>query len=202
MSALQETIDLEAAGARPGPDLRSTGDRIETLLASFAGSGRPVQERAEDLVRLVAELYGAGLERVLDIAYDAGALTPDLVEKLVDDDLVASLLLVHGLHPYDVQTRVRRALGGLRPELAGQGVVVELTGIDDEGVVRLRLSGASNCGAAGIVESVTAAVEAAAPDATAVECQQVQPAPAPTLIPVSSLSVRTRQDGAGEAVPA
>jgi len=202
VSALQETAAAEPASSPPRPDLRSTGDRIETLLASFAGSGRPAQERAEDLVRLVAELYGAGLERLLDIAYDAGALTPALVEEIAADELVASLLLVHGLHPYDLQTRVRRALAGLRPELAGQGVVVELSEIDDEGVVRLRLSGASGCGAAGIVDSVTAAVEAAAPDATAVECQQEQPAAAPTLIPVSSLSVRTRQDAPGEAVRA
>ena len=33
-----------------------------------------MRERAEELVRLVVELYGAGLERVLELTYDAGAL--------------------------------------------------------------------------------------------------------------------------------
>lgn len=192
MSAVQEIPEVPSAGA----DLRSTGDQIESLLASFASSGRPTQERAEDLVRLVAELYGAGLERLLDLAHDAGALTPGLLEQLAQDELVASLLLVHGLHPYDLETRVRRALDGLRPELGAQGISVELAGIDDANTVLLRLTGAKGCGAAAFVDSVTSAVESAAPDATTVECEQVAPPAAQTLIPISSLSVRTRTEEA------
>jgi hypothetical protein len=180
----------------PGrPDLRSTGEQIETLLASLAGAGRPAQQKAEDLVRLVAELYGTGLERLLDIAFEAGALTPTLLERLAEDELVASLLIVHGLHPYDVETRARQALDGLRLELAAQGVSVELTAADQTGV-RLLLTGASGCGAAALVESVAAAVEAAAPDAAAVVCEQVGAPAAQALIPVSSLSVRTRPEEA------
>ena len=180
----------------PGrPDLRSTGEQIETLLTSLAGAGRPAQQKAEDLVRLVAELYGTGIERLLDIAYEAGALTPALLERLAEDELVASLLIVHGLHPYDVETRVRRALDDLRVDLAAQGVSVELTAVDPTGV-RLLLTGASGCGSAALVESVTAAVEAAAPDAAAVVCEQVPNQATQPLIPVSSLSVRTRPEEA------
>jgi len=193
VSAAAETTGTEPSVAPAGPGLRSTGERIESLLASFASAGRPAQERAEDLVRHVAELYGAGLERLLEICHDAGALTPVLLESLADDELVASLLLVHGLHPYDVQTRVTRVLEGLRHELAAQGVAVELAGVDEAGV-RVRVTGASGCGAAGVIESVTAAVEAAAPDAAAVLCEAVAPPAVPTLIPVSSLSVRTRTE--------
>lgn len=177
------------------PDMRSTGEQIETLLASLAGAGRPAQQKAEDLVRLVAELYGTGLERLLDIVYESGALTPSLLERLAEDELVASLLIVHGLHPYDVETRVRRALAELRVDLAAQGVSVELTAADEAGV-RLQLTGASGCGAAALVESVTAAVEAAAPDAAAVVCEQAPSQAAQPLIPVSSLSVRTRSEEA------
>jgi hypothetical protein len=195
MDRLAETDPGHERPPSGRPDLRSTGEQIETLLASLAGAGRPAQQKAEDLVRLVAELYGTGLERVLDIAFEAGALTPALLERLAEDELVASLLIVHGLHPYDVETRVRQALDGLRLDLAAQGVSVEVKAAELTGV-RLQLTGASGCGSAALIESVTAAVEAAAPDAAAVVCEQVGASAAQALIPVSSLSVRTRPEEA------
>ncbi len=70
-------------------DARSVGERIERLLDASAASGPMVGERAEELVRLVVELYGAGLERVLELAYEAGALSDDLLDALADDDLVS-----------------------------------------------------------------------------------------------------------------
>ena len=66
-----------------------------------AGAGR-----AEELVRLVADLYGSGLERTLSILYELGRLDDEALAALAADDLVSSLLLVHDLHPYDVATRV------------------------------------------------------------------------------------------------
>ncbi len=48
-------------------DLLRTGERIEQLLDASAASGPVAKERAEELVRLVVDLYGAGLEKVLEI---------------------------------------------------------------------------------------------------------------------------------------
>ena len=76
---------------------------------------------AEELVRLVVDLYGAGLERLLEIVYDAAGSTTELLGRLAADDLVASLLLVHGLHPDDVGDRVERALDDVRPYLGSHG---------------------------------------------------------------------------------
>ena len=103
--------------AAEGPDLRATGERIEALLDAASAGGRVARERAEELVRLVVDLYGAGLERLLEIVHESGRLDDELLDRLAADDLVASLLLVHGLHPYDVETRVARALDGVRPYL-------------------------------------------------------------------------------------
>src|ERR1700756_6954 len=83
---------------------RTAGDRIQTLLDSCAASGAAAYERAQQLVREVVGLYGAGLERIVQLA-------PDLAERLAADDLVASLLLVHGLHPHDVHRRGDDARG-------------------------------------------------------------------------------------------
>ena len=72
----------------------------------------------------------------------AGEHAPDLMDALVADDLVASLLLVHGLHPESLDNRVEAALASVRPFLAQHGGDVELLGIDeDRGAVRLRLLG-------------------------------------------------------------
>lgn len=166
------------------------GERIELLLEASAAAGPVARERAEELVRLVVELYGAGLERVLDIAYDAGALTDELLAALADDALVSALLLVHGLHPYGIEDRIERALAGVRPVVEAQGASVELTSVADA-AVRLRLVGAgSGCGSsssalAGVIEE---AVRAAAPEVLRVEVEQGGPA----LIPVTSLTKRLR----------
>src|ERR1700741_4878823 len=84
---------------------RTAGDRIQTLLDSCAAGGAAAYERAQQLVREGVGLYGAGLERIIQLAELSGQ-DPGLLERLAADDLVASLLLVHGLHPYDVQRRV------------------------------------------------------------------------------------------------
>src|SRR3954451_10722538 len=85
---------------------RTAGDRIQTLLDASASGGAVARERAEELVRLVTDLYGAGLERLMDLLHETGRLDDALLTELADDDLLASLLLVHGLHPYGVETRV------------------------------------------------------------------------------------------------
>jgi Fe-S cluster biogenesis protein NfuA/nitrite reductase/ring-hydroxylating ferredoxin subunit len=189
-----------------GPDvsarLRATGERIDTLLDASGAGGVVARERAEELVRLVADLYGAGLERILDIVYDAGHLDDEVLAALAHDELVASLLLVHGLHPYDVAMRVEQALESVRPYLGSHGGDVELLEVDDEGTVRLRLLGTCDgCPSSSVTLklAVEGAIEAAAPEISGI---LVEDAPAEAgaepLIPVSSLRVRL-DDVAGPA---
>src|SRR5262245_60712875 len=46
-------------------DLRTVGDRIDALIQEFGSCADPyVRERAEELVRLLRELYGAGLGKI------------------------------------------------------------------------------------------------------------------------------------------
>jgi len=67
-----------------GPDLRATGERIEALLEAASTGGRVARERAEELVRLVVDLYGAGLERLLEIVHEAGRLDDDLLDTYAE----------------------------------------------------------------------------------------------------------------------
>jgi Fe-S cluster biogenesis protein NfuA/nitrite reductase/ring-hydroxylating ferredoxin subunit len=98
---------------------------------------------ATDVVQALLDLYGAGLERIVEeiAARDNG----ELGEALVQDELVAHLLLLHGLHPTPLEERVRSALEQVRPYLESHGGDVELLEIEPPSV-RLRLDGScSGC---------------------------------------------------------
>ncbi len=173
-------------------DWRAAGERIDVLIDASAAGGVVARERAEELVRLVADLYGAGLERVLDIMHEHGHLDDEVLESLARDDLVASLLLVHGLHPYDVHTRVEEALESVRPYLGSHGGDVELLGVTDE-VVRLRLLGScESCPSSSVTLklAVEGAIEAAAPEITTIEVETATAETSGPVIPVESLFSR------------
>lgn len=121
-------------------DIRITGDRIEQMLDDLEARADPATfGQAQEILHLVADLYGAGLTRVVQLAREHA---PGLLEAMVADDLVASLLLVHGLHPDPLVSRVEAALASVRPLLAAHGGDVELLGVDEsQGAVRLRLLG-------------------------------------------------------------
>ncbi len=179
--------------ADPGaPDLRAIGERIDLLLEASSSGGAVARERAEELVRLITDLYGAGLERVLDILYDAGRLDEDAVNLLAADDLVASLLSVHGLHPHSLASRVEQALESVRPYLGTHGGDVELVGVSEEGAVRLRLLGSCDgCPSSSVTLklAVEGAIEAAAPEVTSIEVEDLSSA-SQSVIPVGSLRSR------------
>jgi Fe-S cluster biogenesis protein NfuA len=175
-----------AAGTEgaPVPDacqLRSVGDRIEALLAELRTIPDPrARATAEELVRLLLELYGGGLERMMEIVDDS-PLGGELFGRFAADDLVASLLLLHGLHPEDAETRVARALDRVRPFLASHGGDVTVLGIEGE-VIRLRLEGSCHGCPSSAVTMKTAiekAIEEAAPDLTRIEVEGVAGATEP-----------------------
>lgn len=190
------------AGTVPmgGPDLRVTGERIEVLLEAASAGGRVARERAEELVRLVVDLYGSGLERLLEIVHESGRLDDELLDRLATDELVASLLVVHGLHPYDVETRVTCALDSVRPYLGSHGGDVEFLGLTEEGMVRLRMLGSCDgCPSSSVTLTlaVETAIQAAAPETVGIEVAEATPPGTASVIPVSAL--RSRLDtGAGQ----
>ncbi|MDQ6648905.1 MAG: NifU family protein [Actinomycetota bacterium] len=178
-------------------DPTAAGERIELLLEASAAAGPVARERAEELVRTVVELYGAGLERVMELAYDAGALSDDLLAALAGDDLVAGLLLVHGLHPYGVEDRIERALDDVRPYLGSHGGDVKLLAVTEEGVVRLQLLGSCDGCASSAVTlelAVEDAIHAAAPEIVGIEVEEAAKSGSShgTVIPVEQLTSRVR----------
>jgi len=226
MLTKEGTVPVSAAGSAPSTgvpsstapaaepdaervlDLRAIGDRIETLLEASSSGGTVARERAEELVRLLSELYGAGLLRMMEILDEHGVLTDPVLDALAGDDLVASLLLIHDLHPEDVSTRVERALDSVRPYLGSHGGDVELLGITDEGVVRLRLLGSCDgcsSSAATMSLAIEDAISQAAPEVTGFDVQS--PAARPSappgrgLIPLAVVPHGSPQSATGQPDP-
>ncbi|MGE2734100.1 NifU family protein [Mycolicibacterium vaccae] len=193
------------ADTDPIPDdarWRATGERIAALLGAFTADGARAGERAAQLVGEVTDLYGAALARMLDTAL---AADPGLAEQFAADGLVASLLLVHGLHPHGIEQRVSAALDGVRPYLGSHGGDVSLLSVID-GVVRLQFQG--SCGtcpssAVTLELAVQDAIRAAAPEISAIELVTSDPPRRgqPDLIPPESLLRRVQSATTWHAVP-
>jgi Fe-S cluster biogenesis protein NfuA/nitrite reductase/ring-hydroxylating ferredoxin subunit len=173
---------------------RTAGDRIQTLLDASAAGGAVARERAEQLAREVADLYGAGLERIMAMAV---AANPELAETFTRDDLVASLLLVHGLHPHDIGRRVADALESVRPYLGSHGGDVHLLGVDGD-VVRLRFAGScKSCPSSAVTLelAVEDAVRAAAPEISSIEVVAAESDSQSGVIPAESLLNHVHTNG-------
>ena len=120
--------------------MSATWQDMAPLLERLESLGDPaVREDARALVALLLRLHGESLARLVDITREGGQ--ESLLEAWKKDAQVAGLLLLHGLHPDDLASRVRRALADVAPVAAFLGVVVSATHVSEE-EVRLALDAA------------------------------------------------------------
>jgi hypothetical protein len=170
------------------PDVANTGAEVERLLAELTGDAR-TREQVEELVGLLVRLYGEGLARIVELLGTlddrTGGDPHDIAELLTSDELVSSLLILHGLHPLPVDERVRGAIAALGP--AGDGV--RLVGVAADGVATLELT-PTGCGSsvANRRRELEHALTVAVPDLTGVEIRELpRPKRGPQLIAVDAL---------------
>jgi Fe-S cluster biogenesis protein NfuA len=153
--------------------------RVESLLDELDTVDEgPARDTATALVQALLDLYGEGLARIVDHVAERDDGT--LAEALGGDELVAPLLMLHGLHPVPLDRRVHEALAEVRPYLESHGGGVELVGID-EGVVRLQLQGScSGCPSSAVTlkHAVEEAIHKAAPDVAGIVAED---APTPLI---------------------
>jgi Fe-S cluster biogenesis protein NfuA/nitrite reductase/ring-hydroxylating ferredoxin subunit len=176
--------------------VRERVTHVEALLERLDGVGDPeVADLVTAVVQALLDLHGEGLRRLLaqmggDAARDAAA-----------DELVAHLMVLHGVHPVPLDERVRAALDDVAPYLESHGGGVELMGIED-GVVRLRLRGSCDgcpSSAATLKLAIEDAIEKAAPDVDRIEAEGAAAAPQPALLQLEvSPALRRTWAAAGE----
>lgn len=112
-------------------EIQARGDRVAQLLEEARGACGPntwpsVERLLEAIFRLQAEALGWVVER-------AAAEAPALLAAMQEDELLASLLRLHGLHPEAVERRIVRGLERIRPRLGVQVRDLALWAIDAEG---------------------------------------------------------------------
>jgi Fe-S cluster biogenesis protein NfuA/nitrite reductase/ring-hydroxylating ferredoxin subunit len=172
--------------------VQKVGARVEELLDALKSGGfGPAADAAEELVSLLVGLYGDGLARILTVLAEQGPEGMAMIDALADDPTVESLLLLHGLHPLDVDARIQRALDRVRPYLGSHAGGVEYLGVSD-GVARLRLEGSCHgCPSSTVTVqlAITGAVQDAAPEVTDVVVEGMtvpdqKGAPEPTLLQI------------------
>lgn len=181
------------------PALQQQLQRMESLIQAIEAIDDPAaQAIAREAIQTLMDLHGAGLERMLAIAAETAEAGEALIARFARDQLVGGLLLLYGLHPLDLETRVTQALETVRPYLRSHGGNVELLGIS-EGVVRLRLQGSCHgcpSSAMTLKLAIEEAIYAAAPDIVALEVEGLverPPAPPTNIIPLEPVATAPRR---------
>jgi Fe-S cluster biogenesis protein NfuA len=170
-------------------DAQKAGERVEALLAELGSQAGPqVAAAAEELVSCLVDLYGAGLTEIVKIIGADAEAGQRLISQLAGDPLVESLLLLHDLHPLPVAARVPRAIEAVMPQLGAHPGQVTFDGVDDQGVIHLRLErGGHGCGSssAAVQAAIEEAVAVAAPEAAGVDVGVVTPEPELPLLQIT-----------------
>ena len=175
------------------PEFQRRLESIEELLKRIETSADPhVRTTAQELLQVVMDLFGAGLDRILEIARSTGDAGHNLVDCLGRDELVSSLLALYGLHPLTLEARIERVIEKIRPSLKKRGGEVELLDITD-GVVRLKIG--PNGHARALQGMVEEAVYQAAPDITSLVIEGVEERQG--FVPVEMLRGSAASNGKG-----
>lgn len=145
-------------------EFRERVQRIGGLVEEIEAIADPaLRATTKELVQSLMDLHGAALERAMEIVSRAGEPGIDLIDQLGRDPTVSSVLVLYGLHPEELETRVLKAINRVKPQLRKQGCEVELLGLT-EGVLRLRVqTGEHTCGST--AKTVQATLEGAIYDA-------------------------------------
>lgn len=156
---------------------RDFRQRIQEIGRLIADLDQAREDKARALLQLMMDLHGAGLERIMEIVFAEPDSGRQIIDKLGRDPVAGSLLVLHGLHPDDLETRVARALDQVAARLRQQEVEVQLLGIA-QGTVRVRARpNAHACGstAATVRAEIEEAVYEAAPEVASVVIEDLEP---------------------------
>jgi Fe-S cluster biogenesis protein NfuA len=173
-----------------GKDFREDIERIGGLVQEIESIADPaVRAATKNLVQSLMDLHGAALEKALDIVAEAGEPGMSIIDRLGRDSLVSSLLILYGLHPEDIETRVAKAVDRVRPQLRKQGCEVELLSVTD-GAIRLRVeTGSHTCGSTAktLQATLEGAMYDAAPDLTSLVIGGFEEKPASGFVALDKL---------------
>ena len=172
---------VETPARLDDPEVRALLGALNDQLDQLEAMPGPVSELGLTVVAGVAEIYGQALIRTLELA------DPAAVERMLDDELIAHLLALHGIHPESVEKRLTRVIDELRAAVSDQGGTVELDRLDETvAVVRVAL-GARASRSADVEHTVRRAVMTAVPELANVRIVPAGSASATAFVPLEAL---------------
>src|SRR5580704_13916306 len=156
--------------------MNSHGGRIQQLLEQIEALPSPsTRELVHEFMEATLAFYGQGLGRMLQVVSESGPQGAKAYQRLINDKVVRGLLLIHDLHPADLESRLREALDHVRPYLQSHGGNVELISLTSERA-SLRLQGTCKSCASSAVTlelAIRHAIEEACPDLAGFEVDGV-----------------------------
>jgi len=171
-------------------DFQQRVRRIGALVEEIETIADPAARSAtRQLMQIVMEFHGAALDRALEILAGGGEPGMAFLEQLGRDPMVSSLLALYGLHPENAETRVRKAVDRLAPQLRRDGATIELLALD-ESEVRIKVTpGAHACGSTtnSLRTLVEDAVYEAAPDIASLTVEGLDGKPATGFVSLDKL---------------
>lgn len=169
--------ETEMTQTAEGKEFQTRMRQLEALLQEVESIADPnVRTTTGQIIQELMEFYGAGLTSLVERLAQAGELGREMIDDLAQDELVGSLFLLYGLHPQDLETRVKAALEKVRPYLATHGGNVELLGVSEDGAVRLAMRGSCNgcaSSSATMKNMIEQAIYDKAPEVTAIHVDGV-----------------------------
>ena len=184
-------------------ECRKQAARIEGLIQEVAAlPDARLRARVEDLLHGLLEVYGAGLTRIVEMVAQNEQVGQALLQLFAGDELVASLLLLHGLHPVGLDERLHQAIEKMRSVAQAQGGTLELIRVAD-GVAELRLAGKRQCcgsSAQTLRQTIEEAIYDAAPELDEVRIEEVAQ-PQRVGIPVRFVSPRKQKEQTVASIP-
>jgi Fe-S cluster biogenesis protein NfuA len=165
--------------------------RIGELVGKLENISEPeVRVGAKALVQLLLDLHAVGLERVLEVVAKNGDIGQRIIDDLGRDPLVSSLLVLYGIHPLDLDSRIEQAVEKVGPQVRGSGGELELLS-NQEGVVKLRIQITGHaCGSTGktLKKIVEDALYEAAPDMSSLQIEGLdEPTGSSGFVPLGKL---------------
>lgn len=125
----------------PMQEMHEQGRRIEELIERInALPDFGARKLLQDCLETMLAFQGRGLAQILAVVQDAEPEGQKVLERMVGNEAVRALLLIHGLHPVDLATRLQQALDKVRPYMESHGGNVELLALEND-FARLRLHG-------------------------------------------------------------
>jgi len=189
--------------------------RVGALVEAIEAMQEPGSKaKAREIVQLLMEVHGAGIERMMELIFEfsppeqpgrvdaSGSASGGIIDKLGRDPIVRSMLLLYSLHPDDLESRVTQAVELAGSRLRKLNASVELASLEGNEVrLRLHVSGHA-CGSTAhtLQSTVEECLYELAPDLASVAFLESNDGGASGFVPLDRL-LKHSATSQGLAVP-